>query len=189
VERDAGRNPLFDTLFVLQNIDIPPLDIPGLKVRPFPHNQNPAKFDITLSGSEYPVGIFMSFLYCRDLFKKETVRQFAACFQEVVEVLTGNWHIPIQDIHIIPKDEKFEILTYLNAPAADFQVHQSIHCLFHEQVEKNPGAIALFDPGLQENGDPVDERRVTYSHCADMVKRVAAGLRNWVWVSAPLYRF
>jgi len=39
VKRDAGRNPLFDVMFVLQNVDFPEIEITGLKLTPYDYER------------------------------------------------------------------------------------------------------------------------------------------------------
>ncbi|HLP62245.1 MAG TPA: amino acid adenylation domain-containing protein, partial [Candidatus Deferrimicrobium sp.] len=43
ISRDANRNPLFDTMFVLQNIDIAEINIPGLKLKPYQYKNEVSK--------------------------------------------------------------------------------------------------------------------------------------------------
>ena len=52
VNRDAGRNPLFDTMFVLQNTGFQEIEIPGLKLVPYEYENKTSKFDLTLTGVE-----------------------------------------------------------------------------------------------------------------------------------------
>ncbi|MDQ1355230.1 MAG: hypothetical protein QG657_5540, partial [Acidobacteriota bacterium] len=46
--RDMGRNPLFDTMFVYQDLDISKVEIPGLKATPHEYERDTSKFDLTL---------------------------------------------------------------------------------------------------------------------------------------------
>ena len=48
LSRDASRNPLFDTMFVLQNTEMGSLELPGLRIAPYEASNRIAKFDLTL---------------------------------------------------------------------------------------------------------------------------------------------
>ncbi|MCK4762009.1 MAG: non-ribosomal peptide synthetase, partial [Candidatus Aminicenantes bacterium] len=48
INRDISRNPLFDSMFVLQGAGIWEMEIPGLKRSSFPYAGRTSKFDLTL---------------------------------------------------------------------------------------------------------------------------------------------
>ena len=50
--RDLSRNPLFDTMFVLQNTEMQNLELPGLRIAPYEAEHRVAKFDLTLEALE-----------------------------------------------------------------------------------------------------------------------------------------
>ncbi|MBJ8192609.1 hypothetical protein JDS79_38340, partial [Bacillus cereus] len=52
LQRDLSRNPLFDTMFVLQNIEQGEQEIEGLRFTPYDNVHPAAKFDLTLTVSE-----------------------------------------------------------------------------------------------------------------------------------------
>ncbi|MCY9639399.1 condensation domain-containing protein, partial [Paenibacillus thiaminolyticus] len=49
VAREVSRNPLFDTMFVLQNIEQSEVSLDGLTCKLYPHEHDIAKFDLTFS--------------------------------------------------------------------------------------------------------------------------------------------
>ncbi|HLP44691.1 MAG TPA: amino acid adenylation domain-containing protein, partial [Candidatus Kapabacteria bacterium] len=65
--RDTSRNPLFDTMLVLQNIEIAEVNIPGLKLSPYPYENKTAKFDLTLTAFEGEEKLLFNFEYCTKL--------------------------------------------------------------------------------------------------------------------------
>ncbi|WP_339373137.1 condensation domain-containing protein, partial [Paenibacillus elgii] len=52
LKRDMSRHPLFDTMFVLQNTEQGEDDLEGLQFKPYPHQHQAAKFDLTLQVTE-----------------------------------------------------------------------------------------------------------------------------------------
>ncbi|MCP4146548.1 MAG: hypothetical protein GY757_02255, partial [bacterium] len=52
VNRDIARNPIFDVMFTLLNMEQAQLEIPGLVIKPHPFEKDTSKFDISLTGSE-----------------------------------------------------------------------------------------------------------------------------------------
>lgn len=74
VQRDLSRNPLFDTMFVLQNTEQTDIEIDSLAVRPYEETHAVAKFDLQLTFEMHQHEIQGSFDYCTKLFKKENHR-------------------------------------------------------------------------------------------------------------------
>ena len=70
VQRDASRNPLFDVMFVLQNIENVTIEIPGLKLRPYDYETGISKFDLTLIAVEEGDNLSFTVEYCTKLFKE-----------------------------------------------------------------------------------------------------------------------
>ncbi|MED2795925.1 amino acid adenylation domain-containing protein, partial [Bacillus wiedmannii] len=46
IQRDMSRNPLFDTLFTLQNMDMEEIQANGLEIKPYDYVNNTSKFDV-----------------------------------------------------------------------------------------------------------------------------------------------
>jgi amino acid adenylation domain-containing protein/non-ribosomal peptide synthase protein (TIGR01720 family) len=143
--RDVGRNPLFDVMFALQNLERPGLEIPGLKIKHYEYESimQTAKFDLTLVGYESGQTLFFTFEYRTTLFKKETIERFSRYFKELVSIIPGALERKIADIEIIPGEEKKRILYEFNDTTADYPAEKAIHQLFGEQVEKNQDNVAL----------------------------------------------
>ncbi|MCP4221373.1 MAG: non-ribosomal peptide synthetase, partial [bacterium] len=69
LQRDAGRNPLFDVVLVLQNLEETDKNTEKTHIRPYDTHHHISKFDMTLTVVE--TGDFLSFSleYCSRLFK------------------------------------------------------------------------------------------------------------------------
>jgi tyrocidine synthetase-3 len=150
IKRDPGRNPLFDVAFAFQNLDIPEVQVPGLKLKPYQGENiiKTAKFDITLIGQERGETLYFTFEYCTRLFKQETIVKFIRYFREIVSSALGNPEKKISGIEIILAEEKNQILFDFNDTSTLYPKEKTIHELFEKQVEKTPDNIALV--GVQE---------------------------------------
>jgi tyrocidine synthetase-3 len=145
VRRDLGRNPLFDVMLALQNMEIPEARLPGLTFTPFALPQKRAKFDLTLTVVERQARLDLLLEYAVRLFRKETIDRFINCFRRIVETVTGDPTRPIADIEIIDPQEKRKILQDFNDTAADYPRHRRVHQLFADQAARTPLHIALTD--------------------------------------------
>ncbi|MCP4152243.1 MAG: AMP-binding protein, partial [bacterium] len=140
---DAGRNPLLDVLFALQNLGTPELEIPGLKVSPYGIGETTAKFDLTLDA--YEEGEELSFIlgYSTRLFREETIRRFISYYKRLLESLLEDGEKEISRLEILPEEEKTRLLYEFGSPEAGEPQDKTIHQLFREKAEQTPGAIAL----------------------------------------------
>jgi len=159
VARDTGRNPLFDTMLNLRNMDISEIEITGLKMKPFPFEENVSKFDLTLRAFDAPGNLRFTFEYCSKLFKTETIERFVGFFKAVIARATREPHARIAELEIISEAEKQIILMDFNDTAVDYPRDKTIHGLFEEQVEKAPDRIALSGESVGQVG-PVGQVRL-----------------------------
>lgn len=99
-----GRNPLFDTVFVLQNIPIT-----ADSLYPIQQVENKtSKFDLVMEaigGKDY---MYFTLEYCTDLFKKDTVKRMGDDYIKLLDTITGNKEIIIEDIELENRFSKIE---------------------------------------------------------------------------------
>jgi len=167
IQRDLSRNPLFDTLFVLQNMDNEPMEIEGLKVTPYSHESKTSKFDICLIAWETREGLVFHLEYCTRLFKKESIKRFISQFKNIFEEINKSPQIKLHQIELLTEAEKFRILYKFNDTKVDYSENKLIHQLFEEQVEKNPDLPAVI----------IDEQQFTYRKLNERANKLAWELR------------
>jgi amino acid adenylation domain-containing protein len=95
-----SHNPLFDTVFTLQNIDIPEVEIPGLKLKTYEYIHPTSKFDLTWIGEEKDDILCFIVEYRTSLFKKEKIKRFVGYFKEIITIVLDNRDIQLDHIDI-----------------------------------------------------------------------------------------
>ena len=93
VARDLSRNPLFDTMFILQNMDThSQSDGPGddLKLVASAMHDGIAKFDLTLEAREVNGEMELYIDYGVKLFKKATVERIGRHFVQLLQSAVTN---------------------------------------------------------------------------------------------------
>jgi tyrocidine synthetase-3 len=141
--RDTARNPLFDTMFILQNVDIPEIVIPGLTLKPHDYDFGISRFDLTLQCFELEEKLLCSFQYSTKLFKEATIERFINYFRSIISIIVENPQIKISDMEIISEEEKTRLLFDFNDTRANYPKDKTLQQLFEEQVDKTPGNIAI----------------------------------------------
>jgi amino acid adenylation domain-containing protein len=145
-DRDTGRNPIFDVMLVLLNMDIPRVDTPNVNIKPFSLEGKTAKFDLNLSAIETGNQLFFSLEYSTVIFKEKTILKIIDYFKRLVHTVTSNPDMLLSQIELMGKEEKEKILTWCHGvQEADDEIF-TIHQLFEEQVEQTPDYIAVLGP-------------------------------------------
>ncbi|HLP48277.1 MAG TPA: amino acid adenylation domain-containing protein, partial [Candidatus Kapabacteria bacterium] len=126
LKRDMGRNPLFDVMFVMQNInsvstnqDDTSQSVTGQPIQPgvpkeFKNIAQTAKFDLTFFAAEIGLKAVFTLQYCTKIFKKESIERFIHYFKRIVGMVATEPGIKISEIEIISEDEKKRILYDFN---------------------------------------------------------------------------
>jgi amino acid adenylation domain-containing protein len=163
VIRDPSRNPIFDVMFVLQNMERKELEIPGLKLKSYEYEYNVAKFDLTLTGMETGTSLLFTLEYSTSLFKETTIGRFIRYFKIIQAKVLENSEIKIGEIEIIPGGEKKELLYDFNNTDSDYPGNKTVHQLFEEQVEHTPDRIAV----LAQCPEPREHSETRHTPCTE----------------------
>ncbi|MCK4258418.1 MAG: non-ribosomal peptide synthase/polyketide synthase [Halanaerobiales bacterium] len=147
ITRDLSKNPLFDTMFALQNIDEGEVKRGELKFIPYHPERKTAKFDLFMDAYESNSKIKIDLEYSTQLFKAETIKRMATHFEKIVIEMIKNPHQKISDLEMITEDEKKVILNQFNDTSVEYPKMKTIHQLFQEQVKHNPQKTALYYNG------------------------------------------
>lgn len=87
-KKDTSRNPLFDVMFVLQNIELPEIRLEDISIAPYPVNMGTAQFDLVLEINEAKGNWPVKLEYNTTLFEEETIllmkERFLVLLQDVL---------------------------------------------------------------------------------------------------------
>ncbi len=167
LQRDMGRNPLFDVMFTLQNMDLTANRVSGLEVKPVGFENNMVKFDLNLIGMETAEGIYFNLEYRTSIFKKQTIERM---IEHYINLLTGVIEHPTEKIsafELMTVEEKNQLLFVWNT-ARTVPVIQPIHQLFENQVEQSAEKLAIVSQG----------EKLTYRELNERANQLARFLRE-----------
>jgi bacitracin synthase 3 len=143
IERDPGRNPLFDVFFSFIDYDNSTIELPGLTLEPYNSKHIISKFDLTLSAFEHNDQLHCSFEFSTDLFEKETIERFISWFKQIVSAVVAEPHATIGAIDMLSNEERNRVLYEFNNTEVKYSQTATVIDLFEEQVKRTPGNIAL----------------------------------------------
>jgi fengycin family lipopeptide synthetase D len=103
--RDPSRNPLFDTMFVLQNFGESTgaetwASLTGLTIEPYQFEKQTSRFDLFFEATQRQDTIYMRVEYSTRLFKPSTVQNIADNYLEILNQVLEDSEIKINDITI-----------------------------------------------------------------------------------------
>ena len=115
INREAGRNPLFDVMFSFwgnrgAKEEIPGSNIIEVKTKSYERGHRIAKFDLLISIIESEEHIEILFEYCTQLFKETTIKKFISYFNNIIGTILEKTDIKILDISIVSNEEKEQLL-------------------------------------------------------------------------------
>ncbi len=141
-QRDLSHTPLFQVLFVLQNIPVSGVNLTGLTVSSLATESTTAKFDLSLVMQNTATGLVGMWEYNTDLFDASTIKRMALHFVTLLEAIVTNPQQQISQLPLLTEVEQRKLLVEWNDTQADYP-DRCIHQLFEEQVQRTPDAVAV----------------------------------------------
>ncbi|AUG24826.1 non-ribosomal peptide synthetase [Burkholderia pseudomallei] len=162
--RSTAHPPLFQVMFVWQNMPAGELTIPGLTIRAVETPLQTAQFELTLSLREAGDDIVGHLNYASALFDESTVRRYVTYWCRLLEGMTaGAADQTIVGLPLLDEAERKQVVYAWNATERDYPIEQCIHQLFEAQVDRKPEAIAL----------TFDGQRLSYAELNARANRLA----------------
>ncbi len=165
-ERHLSHNPLYQVLFVFQNVPGGAVELPGLRIGSLALERNLAKLDLTLDMVERGGGFAGFFEYNTDLFDRDTVVRLSGCFVQLLHGIVADPGRPAGELPLLTTRERRRTLVDWNRrfDGSPKLVTERIA----EQVRRMPDAPAVL----------FGERALTYAELAAGSNRIARALRR-----------
>jgi amino acid adenylation domain-containing protein len=146
VDRDGSRNPLFDVMFIFQDMGGEAGEAAELILTPHPYKGKISRFDMALAVDESDDRFDFGVEYRTDLFRRETVEQWIGCFKQLVRSILREPGQKISQIYMLPEAERQRILEVFNNTSVEYPQDRTVLHLLERQVQKTPHHIALVAP-------------------------------------------
>ncbi|HYU30925.1 MAG TPA: amino acid adenylation domain-containing protein, partial [Thermoanaerobaculia bacterium] len=184
-ERDAGRAPLLQAIFVLQKSPFPEIEaltafslaaagarlaVGGLALESLPLANPTTQFDLALFAGEVGTGIAAQLRWSTDLFDTVTIERWRGHFGNLLRGMVDAPERAVADLDLLSDAERFQLAAWNRTAAADRGEARGLclHQLFEAQVERTPEAVAV----VHATED------VTYRELSRRANRLAHTLRR-----------
>ncbi|MBC9915662.1 condensation domain-containing protein, partial [Chitinophaga varians] len=168
VDRDASRNPLFDTMFSFDTADQHAIELPGLTITPYRGIGRASKFDLSLLAYEQEDQLYFEFEYAVKLFREESVERFAAGFRHLLLLIVADTSLPLSALCLpLPP----QLAAWCQGEQAESLLAdecRTFTVLFAEQAARTPLQVAV-----KHNG-----QELTYQELYSLSEQIAFHLQQ-----------
>ncbi|MFD1775547.1 non-ribosomal peptide synthetase [Paenibacillus rhizophilus] len=167
LQRDAGKNPLFETLFVFQNMEHPVIQDSELRITPLRVDEYEPKFELAVEIEEEEGAMQVKLRYDAVKYEHETIERIGAHFIEALKGFVKDENMVLGQFHMLPAYEKKQLLSDFQGlrkplPAACIQE------MLNQAAIKYPEHLAVATPDL----------RLTYKELHRKANRLARKLHS-----------
>ncbi len=141
-ERDLSRQPLFQVMFILQNL---PQDISvstGLTIKPVDVESTTSKFDLSFFWAEAET-LMGTIEYNTDLFERSTIVRMLGHFESLLEAAVANPELKLSELPLLTEGERRQLLANSNSKPETYGADVCLSDLFERVVDRSPDAVAL----------------------------------------------
>ncbi|HXM56922.1 MAG TPA: condensation domain-containing protein, partial [Candidatus Dormibacteraeota bacterium] len=162
--RSASHNPLFQVLFVLQDVSLEPLRAGELVVDVETLDVETTQFDFALTVS----GGHCHLQYNADLADGETVTYLGAHYETLLRGIVAEPGRPVSRLPLLEAAERRRLLVEWNDTDRPYPRERCVHELFEARVAEAPDHVAVI----------MGDRRLTYGELNARANRLAHHLRG-----------
>ena len=136
-KRDPSHTPLFQVMFVLQNLPTKNIETGKLRLKEVEGEVQATKFDLTLTAAPTLQGeFFLGLEYRTDLFERPTMERMLSHYQVVLEqMLSAAPGALLSELSLLTGQEREQLLVEWNRTKQDYPA-SCMQELFEEQVRR-----------------------------------------------------
>ena len=167
-KRDLSYSPLFQVMFVMQNVPRSALKLEGLSVRQMSATMSTSKFDLTMGLVEEGGVIGGAVEYNTDLFDATTIQRMMRHYENVLESAMRNPDRKVWELEMLSEVEREEVLVEWNQTERGYEKESTIQEQFYEQARRRGRETAI----------EVEGERVSYEELNRRTNKLARYLRK-----------
>ena len=180
-EREAGQNPLFQVLMLLE----PPLldPISAWSLTHMDVDTETAKFDLALIIEDRQDRLVSRIEYSTDLFDTTTIERMVGHWRAILQGIITAPEQRLSELPLLRETERHQLVVEWNDTQTPYPKDRCVHQLFEAQVERTPNAVALI---LGEQETSYHELNVRANQFAHRLRKL--GVRSGMLVGLCMER-
>ncbi|WP_257453440.1 non-ribosomal peptide synthetase/type I polyketide synthase [Archangium lipolyticum] len=170
VNGKLSRNPIFDIMFSLENMEIAALEVPGMRLESCSIEPGVSKFDLTFVAREDQGRLLLLVEYRTDLFRATTVQRFIDCLDRLCAGVLADPTATLAELPMLDDGELKKLRAFETGPV-DPPPAVTVAALFAEKARSAPESIAIV------GYTPEGEQTLTYGELERRSNRLARTLQ------------
>ncbi len=164
-ERDTSQAPLFNVMFVLQNVPRTERRLRGLTMRHIELDKGTAKFDLSLGLAEKAGGLRGVLSYSTDLFDRETIDRLTEQYRNLLIAVADEPERRLSTLPLLNAAERRTVLVDWNATQCTWPDGEAcLHSLVARQAAATPNVVAVVDESGELTYEELDRRANRLAH-------------------------
>ncbi len=156
IDREATRNPLFDTMFSYEDVNYKNV-VNDYGIREIKLNNEESKFDFSMSCVKSQETIDFELEYATELFDEKKMESFLRHYIIVLEKITVNLQTKINDLVILDDSDLLRLKRF-NETSISFEDNSIPIGKFHKKVAEQPNSVAMVYKDEQLTYKELDKR-------------------------------
>jgi amino acid adenylation domain-containing protein len=140
-ERTLSRNPLFDTIFAMQNAPRSETKLNGLGWEPWGEGSKTTRVDLEVHVSEVGPQLVCTFVYATDLFEAESIDRLMGHYKQLLEAISTDPERRLSELPLLTSAERTQLSTWNETTTA--YPKRCIQELFETQAEQQGSSLAV----------------------------------------------
>lgn len=161
----SGRQPLFDTIFLMQNMEGSQVNLSGFEAKSIDFSIPTIKYDILINVIESKNEILFNLEYSTELFKESTIQRLKKHYVNILNEILSIDKL-VDDVEMMDEDEKQRLL--LKSTLLEKTSDKIIHKRIEEVADKYPKLTAL----------TFEDEKMTYKELNGKANALARKLRE-----------
>ena len=170
LERDISRHPLFQIMFIVDEVAEEPEFPQG--VRLFEVESQTEPFDLSVKLVVTQSALKATFSYNPDLFDASTIECMAHHFRILLEAAVKSPSCKVSLMPLLTESERYQLLVEWNDTGVEYPTEVPLHKLIEEQVQKSPDSAAVMYMSEQLTYQQLNNRA---NQLANFLKRFNVG--------------
>ena len=141
--RNINKNPLFDTMFVYQNENMPKINLNNLKCTLYTPKNKISKFNFSLDLTPKEKTITARLEYLTSMFSEDFMKQFLKHYTVLISSILKHYNLQINEFEILTQSEKDSLIKPYKSLPVYYDKNISLTTLFENIVDKNNKKTAI----------------------------------------------
>ncbi|HEX2268324.1 MAG TPA: amino acid adenylation domain-containing protein, partial [Pyrinomonadaceae bacterium] len=168
VERSLSHTPLFQVMFAMQNMNMPALRLPELKLELLEADSGSVPFDLMFFMTDTGETLVGQLQYSTDLFEAPTISRMIEHFERLLRSIVAEPQQRVSRLTLLSDAERQQLLVEWNQSERAYDSRQCVHELIAAQAARQPDLI----------GVSCGDEQLSYGELNEQANQVAHYLRE-----------